>query len=64
MRKILTTSLATAAVFAFTAGTAMAMGDCSGGKHQQSVKTDAPVTTAQIRWVCWKPLSLQPWRPW
>jgi len=47
MRKILTTSLATAAVFAFTAGTAMAMGDCSGGKHQQSVKTDAPVTTAQ-----------------
>ena len=47
MRKILTTSLAAAAVFAFTAGYAIAMGDCSGGKHQQSVKTDKPVTTAQ-----------------
>lgn len=47
MRKILTTSLATAAVFAFTAGSAMAMGDCSGGKHQQSVKSEKPVNTAQ-----------------
>jgi hypothetical protein len=47
MRRILTTSLATAAVIAFTAGTAMAFGGCSGGNHQQSVKTDQPVTTAQ-----------------
>lgn len=47
MRRILTTSLATAAVLAFTAGSAMAFGGCAGGKHQQSVKTDQPVTTAQ-----------------
>lgn len=47
MRKVLSTTLATAAIVAFTAGSAMAFGDCSGMKHQQSVKTDAPVTTAQ-----------------
>jgi hypothetical protein len=47
MRKVLSTTLATAAIVAFTAGSAMAFGDCSGTKHQQSVKTDAPVTTAQ-----------------
>ncbi len=47
MRKMLSTVLASAAVVAFTAGSALAFGDCSGSKHQQSVKTDAPVTTAQ-----------------
>ena len=47
MRKILTTTLAAAAVIAFTAGSAMAFGGCSGGTHQQSVQTDQPVTTAQ-----------------
>jgi hypothetical protein len=47
MRKIITTSIATAALIAFTAGSAVAFGGCAGGKHQQSVKTDPPVTTAQ-----------------
>jgi hypothetical protein len=47
MRKILTTTLATTAIVAFTAGSAMAFGGCNGGKHQQSVKTDKPLTTAQ-----------------
>ena len=47
MRKILSTALVTTAVIVFTAGTAMAFGGCSGGNHQQSVKTDQPVTTAQ-----------------
>lgn len=47
MRRILNTTLATAAVIAFTAGSAMAFGGCNGGTHQQSAQTDKPVTTAQ-----------------
>ena len=47
MRKLIVTTIATAAVAAFTAGSALAFGDCSGGKYQQTVKTDSPITTAQ-----------------
>jgi hypothetical protein len=47
MRKIIATTIAAAAVVAFTASAALAFGDCSGGKYQQTVKTDAPITTAQ-----------------
>lgn len=47
MRRILTATIAGVAIAAFTAGSAMAFGGCAGGKHQQTVKTDAPVTTAQ-----------------
>lgn len=47
MRKLIATTIATAAVVAFTAGSAFAFGGCSGGKHQQTVKTDQPITTAQ-----------------
>ena len=47
MYRMFTYSIATGAVVAFTIGSALAFGDCVKGKHQQSVKAEAPVTTAQ-----------------